>query len=229
MFSCEAGSRAWGIEESDSDFDIRFIYRYQDLKKYLALNPAPAALAFQDPYDGNGFDLFKAFELLLKSNPSIYEWAYSPLVYSADDLFLQKLKRVIETSYSPLSLYKHYGSLMNRNVKEIVKGEYSLKKQKQLIQAIRAEIIRSGIRETAEIRSPFAYLSIAAETIPPVLSAYYQLAEAKKNHILLGEAEVKRITEMLQVSSEGSVELKIPVNKPSVDFLNMWIWETLGV
>ncbi len=230
LFSCEAGSRAWGIESSASDFDIRFIYRYQDLRKYLALNQAPAALTFQSPFDGNGFDLFKAFELVLKSNPSIYEWAYSPLIYSDDEHFLQKLKWVIENSYSPKALYMHYGALIKRNLKEMVKGDFSFKKQKQLIQAVRAEIIRTEIRDTAEIRSPFIYFSNAAKTQPRLLSAYCQLSEAKKNHLLLTEKEANEFIKILQQScKELEAETQLPSKSPSVEILNTWIWDTLGI
>lgn len=73
LFACEAGSRVWGLETDKSDYDIRFIYRYKDIKKYLSLQKAPAVIEFRSPLDVSGFDVYKAFELILKSNPSIYE------------------------------------------------------------------------------------------------------------------------------------------------------------
>ena len=113
LFACEAGSRAWQVGTDQSDYDIRFIYRYRDIKKYLSLKKAADVLVFQSPFDAYGFDLFKAFGLILKSNPSIYEWAYSSIIYQETGQFSRRLQEVIATSYSSLSLYKHYGSLIN--------------------------------------------------------------------------------------------------------------------
>lgn len=37
LFALEAGSRAWKLESQDSDYDIRFVYMYKDVRKYLSL------------------------------------------------------------------------------------------------------------------------------------------------------------------------------------------------
>lgn len=38
IFAIESGSRAWGFESTDSDYDVRFVYKH-DLKWYLNVLP----------------------------------------------------------------------------------------------------------------------------------------------------------------------------------------------
>ena len=37
IYAVESGSRAWGFESTDSDYDVRFIY-VRDKKEYLCLD-----------------------------------------------------------------------------------------------------------------------------------------------------------------------------------------------
>ena len=78
----EAGSRAWGFASPDSDYDVRFIYvRKNDF--YLKLEKTRDVNEWQldDVLDINGWDLKKALQLLYKSNPTLFEWNSSPIVY----------------------------------------------------------------------------------------------------------------------------------------------------
>jgi uncharacterized protein len=181
LFACEAGSRAWGIETDQSDFDIRFIYRYRDIKEYLSIRKTKNILDFRSPYDVTGFDLYKVCDLILKSNPSVYEWAYSSITYTEKNQFSLHLKQMIENSYSPFSLFMHYSSLKNRNVKELIKGDYNVKKQKQLIQAIRADLLCSGLIETKSVHSPYDHIHSAREYNPRVLEAYLKVRMQKRS------------------------------------------------
>lgn len=82
LHAVESGSRAWGFESPDSDFDVRFIYvRPRDY--YLKLEQTRDVLEFpiNDLLDVNGWDLQKALRLLHRSNPSVFEWFKSPIVY----------------------------------------------------------------------------------------------------------------------------------------------------
>lgn len=228
IFACEAGSRAWGIAAENSDFDIRFIYRYRSLKKYLSLRKVPAALDFQSPFDASGFDFFKVLELIAKSNPSIYEWAFSPLIYTEDKGFSESLIKVIKASYSPFSLYKHYGSLITRNVKEIAKGDFSFRKQKQLIQAIRADLIRSEIVRTKKVESPFEYVANGGIFHQDMMAAYLNVTEAKKHQYLLSFSAVQDLLHLLEASvQETEIDDTIPKKQPDIDALNDWLWEIL--
>ena len=65
LHAVESGSRAWGFESPDSDFDVRFIYvRTRDY--YLKLERTRDVLEFpiNDLLDINGWDLQKALRLL---------------------------------------------------------------------------------------------------------------------------------------------------------------------
>lgn len=50
LYAVEAGSRAWKLDSIDSDYDIRFIFKHNDSKKYLSLK------GFADHYDGFSAD-----------------------------------------------------------------------------------------------------------------------------------------------------------------------------
>ena len=78
----ESGSRAWGFSSPDSDFDVRFIY-VRPKEFYLRLDQTRDVIEWQldDVLDINGWDLKKALTLLYKSNPTLFEWNNSPIVY----------------------------------------------------------------------------------------------------------------------------------------------------
>ena len=78
----ESGSRAWGFASPDSDYDVRFVYlrRRED---YLRLEGIRDVIEWQldDVLDINGWDIQKYLRLLYKSNPTVFEWDLSPVVY----------------------------------------------------------------------------------------------------------------------------------------------------
>lgn len=83
LFAIESGSRAWGFPSPDSDFDIRFIYAHEP-EWYLSVLEGRDVL--ETPLDDlgldvSGWDLRKTLRLFLKSNPALYEWLVSPIVY----------------------------------------------------------------------------------------------------------------------------------------------------
>ncbi len=84
LFACEAGSRAWGIESPDSDYDVRFLY-VRPRAWYLSLSNGREVLDTRgkqpDPvWDVSGWDIRKALRLFRKSNPPLLEWLHSSLV-----------------------------------------------------------------------------------------------------------------------------------------------------
>ena len=119
----ESGSRAWGFASPDSDYDVRFIYvRPQNF--YLRLDRTDDVIEWQldDTLDISGWDLKKALILLHKSNPTLFEWNSSPIVYRTTDEW-QKISAVINRYFVAKSGLYHYLSTAKRNYREYLKGE----------------------------------------------------------------------------------------------------------
>jgi len=109
LYAVESGSRAWGFASPDSDYDIRFIYKH-DLDYYLSVWEKTDTIEFMtaDDLDGLGWDLRKTVRLLAKSNASLLEWIYSPIVYYENEAFMQQLRTVAKDCFSPVACLHHY-------------------------------------------------------------------------------------------------------------------------
>ena len=60
IYACESGSRAWGFNSPDSDYDVRFIYLRNRID-YFKINPLKATYAsdLNDVYDIYGWYIKK--------------------------------------------------------------------------------------------------------------------------------------------------------------------------
>ena len=99
LLAVESGSRAWGFASPDSDYDVRFIYvRPKD--DYLRLENVRDVieLPIDDVLDINGWDLQKTLRLLYKSNPTLFEWFSSPIVYLETD-FADRFRKLWENIF----------------------------------------------------------------------------------------------------------------------------------
>ncbi len=124
LLAVESGSRAWGLASVDSDYDVRFIY-VRELDDYLRLDTVRDVieLPIDDFLDINGWDLQKALRLLYKSNPTIFEWLSSPIVYQ-ETKFSDELRNLMLHYFSPKKSIYHYLSMAERNYREYLKGDY---------------------------------------------------------------------------------------------------------
>lgn len=123
LHAVESGSRAWGFASPDSDYDVRFIYvRPRDF--YLKLEKTRDVLEFpiDDLLDINGWDLQKALRLLHKSNPSVFEWFKSPIVYKQTE-FSNEFIPMMENYFLKKSSLYHYLNMANGNYREYLRGE----------------------------------------------------------------------------------------------------------
>ena len=118
LYAAESGSRAWGFSSNDSDYDVRFIYVrkpefYLKLEKMRDVIEIPPDKVF----DINGWDFKKTLVLLHSSNPTIFEWANSPIVYKSGEKW-NELKNIINDYFSSKAGLYHYLNTAKGNYRE---------------------------------------------------------------------------------------------------------------
>ena len=111
LLAVESGSRAWGFESPDSDFDVRFVY-VRPIEYYLRLQSTRDVLEWRldEVLDVSGWDLDKALRLMRGANPSLFEWLASPIVYAEDSAFAA-VRDLAADCFSPVSSAHHYLSM----------------------------------------------------------------------------------------------------------------------
>ena len=119
----ESGSRAWGFASPDSDYDVRFVYA-RPKEYYLRLDKTRDVIEWQldDTLDINGWDIQKALILLHKSNPTLFEWNSSPIVYKTTDEW-KNIAAMINRYFVAKSGLYHYLSTAKTNYREYLKGD----------------------------------------------------------------------------------------------------------
>lgn len=128
LFAVESGSRAWGFESPDSDYDIRFVYKHK-LDWYLCLTEKTDTIEFmtEDDLDGSGWDLRKALRLLNRSNASFLGWLFSPVVYRSDEKFHEELKSLATLSFNPIAGFHHYHSMCKNFEDKLTTDDLTIK------------------------------------------------------------------------------------------------------
>jgi uncharacterized protein len=134
ILAVEAGSRAWGFESPDSDYDVRYVYVRQpedylqidmerDVIDHYHKQPYIQGTRFDDPLlDITGWDLRKTLQLMRKSNPQLQEWLNSPVTYwdlQKDEL--RELNGKIDR-YAPV--YAFYRDMAHSNFRTYLCGDY---------------------------------------------------------------------------------------------------------
>ncbi|MFS1515683.1 nucleotidyltransferase domain-containing protein [Bacillus sp. SCS-151] len=138
IFACEAGSRAWGLHSNDSDFDVRFFYIHHT-DWYLSIEHKRDVISkpVSDLLDISGWDIRKALQLYKKSNPSIFEWLQSSIVYAEHDQVMKGFRKMISYAFSEKKCMYHYLHMAKRNYHNILSKESVTAKQYlQIIQPL---------------------------------------------------------------------------------------------
>ncbi|MEZ5649585.1 MAG: nucleotidyltransferase domain-containing protein [Burkholderiaceae bacterium] len=116
LLAVESGSRAWGFESPNSDFDARFIYVHER-DWYLSIDDKRDVIEYPivDDIDLNGWELRKALRLFRNSNPAFVEWIQSPIVYREHGSFASACQELLPAVYSCLRGIHHYRSMAKTN------------------------------------------------------------------------------------------------------------------
>ncbi|RPJ20944.1 MAG: nucleotidyltransferase domain-containing protein [Planctomycetaceae bacterium] len=124
LYACESGSRAWGFESQDSDFDVRFIY-VQPTQWYLRVMLGRDVIEppADEVLDISGWDLRKALQLLRSSNPPLLEWLQSPIVYRERQDITAWIRELMPQYYQPATCHYHYLHMAQGNNREYLQGD----------------------------------------------------------------------------------------------------------
>jgi len=132
IYACESGSRAWGFESPDSDYDVRFIYAHKE-NWYLSFDIESKRDVVEypivDEIDCGGWDVKKAMYLFTRTNGALLEWLSSPIKYIEVGRFAETMRSISPMAINKTSLCYHYSHMARGNAREFLFGdEVKLKK-----------------------------------------------------------------------------------------------------
>jgi hypothetical protein len=224
LYAVESGSRAWGLESADSDYDIRFIYRHE-LKWYLNILPQKDVIEYPEAnlLDISGWDLRKTLFLLNKSNPTLFEWLNSPIAYIKDEKKYNLLKETSQNFFSPKSSIYHYLHMAKGNYRDYLQGETV--RIKKYFYVLRPLLSCMWIEKHTSA-PPFNFHELLSEPsiVDKPLNSILNLLEKKKAGIELGNSVVIPeinyfIEKKIDYFTEIAADFK-PSEKPQADILH---------
>ena len=194
LHAVESGSRAWGFPSPDSDYDVRFIYvRKPEFYLKLEKTRDVIELPINDMLDINGWDLNKTLRLLHSSNPTLFEWMSSPIIYKQTE-FIDQLRPIMDNYFSCKSGLYHYLSMAERNCKEFLQSDTV--KVKKYFYVLRPVLACKWILHR-QTKPPMLFSELAAaeldERLKPVV---FRLLDLKMN-----VPEIKEIPRINEISS----------------------------
>ena len=204
LYAVESGSRAWGFASDDSDYDVRFIY-VRPGEEYLKLEKIRDVIDYElnDVYDINGWDLKKFLTLLHDSNPVIFEWAQSPIVYKSTDEW-NKISSIINDFAQLKKLLYHYLSMSKNHYNQFFRTEEV--SYKKYFYMLRALLCCQWIFKKNSI-PPILFDDLVKELFPENLKIFLdKLFEIKKSS---SEKKAgKRFSELDEFIERGFVQIE---------------------
>ncbi len=128
VFAIESGSRGWGFESPDSDYDCRFVYA-RDKNSYITLQDKKDFIEYDVDkiFDVNGWDLQKFMKHLIKPNATMLEWLTSNVVYMMDEESTKQLREIGEECFNPVAVGFHYLSIAKNKFDVVLSDECKIK------------------------------------------------------------------------------------------------------
>ena len=123
LFYIESGSRLWGIASPDSDFDVRG-FHLQSKRQYFDFKKHRDIIEVMDgDFDFVSYDIDKMFGLLVKSNPTVFEWVRANIVYFNELPDWPTFQQDVITNFDFKALFHHYISLAKGNINLMETGK----------------------------------------------------------------------------------------------------------
>lgn len=188
-FAIESGSRAWGFASDDSDFDVRFVYAHPEAW-HLSIDAATKRDVIENPIDEaldvSGWNLVKALNLYRRTNPPLFEWLHSPIVYRDRFGLMAELRELAPDFYNPKAAAYHYLRMTNNSWRQYL--QKPVVKRKKYLYALRPVMAVTWIeRGLGVVPVPFDTLLDAVVDEPAVRAAVDRLVADKATGGELGE------------------------------------------
>lgn len=183
LLAVESGSRAWGFESKNSDWDVRFIYVHKP-EWYFKIKEQRNVIErmYEDDVDLAGWELRKALELFSHGNPSLLEWFNSPKVYCKNEEFIRRIQDVKSLYFNPIRSMYHYNRMYNKHNERYLQKEGC--SAKRFLYYLRGVLACKWIEKN--------------QTMPPV--AFRELVKD-----VVDDAEIKvQIDRLLQLKKSGN-------------------------
>ena len=109
LFAGESGSRAWGLQSPDSDYDVRCLYAHPP-HWYFSIEDRRETFetVFPDDIDIAGYELRRALRLFSTCNVPINEQILNPISYGGDPVFLERMRALIPVYFNKNRTLLHY-------------------------------------------------------------------------------------------------------------------------
>lgn len=167
LYAVESGSRSWGVESPDSDYDVRFVYVRQT-EDYLSMQEKRDVIEWQldEVLDINGWDLKKTLIQFHKGNATLFEWANSPVVYKTTDEW-NEIYESAKKYFSKKVAISHYYGTANNTFRQHLQGNDV--KYKKYIYALRPLLACKYVEENNSI-PPVRFEDLLRQDFPKELS-----------------------------------------------------------
>lgn len=218
LLAVEVGSRSWGYANKDSDYDIKFIYKHNDISKYLVLDNFEDVILKEDGlFDMGGWDVKKALNLHFKSNAGLREWLTSPIVYISDEIDI--FRNLPDFSRETLR-HQYYGQAIKTNKKYIIGSDLRDKKiVKKTLYVIRCNLTWMELSENKP------------QVSEDVLKAISNLRESYKNLTLdeISDEDLELVHSWIEESLNSFENSKFKSQKRNIEEYNVRFQEIIGL
>lgn len=123
LLAVDFGSRAWGVESKDSDWDLRIVYVHKP--KWYKKDGQHDVIehVYENCIDVLGWDVKKALTLFKHGNLSLLEWLNSPKAYYVDEDFAKRIHSVEKDLFNSANAIRYYNHFYEKNNESILKND----------------------------------------------------------------------------------------------------------
>lgn len=225
LYAAESGSRAWGFDSENSDYDVRGIY-VREPEWYLSIDVENKRDVIEETIgdlDISLWDLRKTLQLMKKSNPALLEWFRSPVVYKYSPESRQ-IQDLVPHFYSPRRAAFHYYHMALNNWKRYLQDPAV--KAKKYLYVLRPILVLRWIE--VDIGPPpvefdFLLNCVSGDINKETIAEIRNLVEQKRNGHELGEMPRNKILHQFledELERYASLPDSVSDNRGNTELLN---------